>query len=140
MDRIAGEADFSATLCGTRVAASKDVILAREVGDVRAGTSLSVALSAGQGLVWDGRFEVLAHADGLTLAPLAGHAARLGNAARARLAVLHPVARSALPAVIDKSGAVGCPMLLADPRLEIRNLVPARLAGACGMIGNEAEL
>ncbi|HEY5289207.1 MAG TPA: tRNA lysidine(34) synthetase TilS [Caulobacteraceae bacterium] len=140
IDRIAGEVDFSATLCGTRLAAGEAVRLAREVGDTRARPSLSVALAAGEVLVWDGRFEVLAHADGLTLAPLAGYAARLGKDARARLAQLHPAARSALPAVIDKNGAVGCPTLLADPRLEIRSLIPGRLAAACGTIYEETGL
>jgi hypothetical protein len=42
--------------------------------------------------------------------------------------------------VIDAAGAVSCPTLAPDPRLEIRNLVPNRLAGACGVIDHESRI
>lgn len=139
--RIAEGRDFSATLSGARViAAAGEILVVRETGDSRARPAPSLALRPGGCQVFDGRFEVRARSAGLTMTSLKGRIARLGGQARERLAGLHPAAREALPAVIDDSGAVACPTLSADPRLEIRELIMARLAGACGVIRREADL
>ncbi|HEY1447871.1 MAG TPA: hypothetical protein VGF33_05000, partial [Caulobacteraceae bacterium] len=113
--------------------------VARETQDRRSRPPPTKLLPVGETVVWDGRFEARAAQNGLTLAPLAGRAAKLSKAEKARLAVLEPAVRRALPALIDATGIV-CPTLAPDPRLEIRSLVAARLAGACGMVQKESEI
>jgi tRNA(Ile)-lysidine synthase len=97
-------------------------------------------LRAGGTEVFDGRFEVRSEVEGLAMTPLIGAMARLPSEARRRLSAVHPVARAAMPALIDADGAVSCPTLMRDPRVEVRPLVSQRLAGACGMIHSEGEL
>jgi tRNA(Ile)-lysidine synthase len=114
--------------------------IVREIGDRRSRATPILNLQAGETVVWDGRFAVRAREPGFSLAPLSGRAARLHKAERGRLAGLKPAVRRALPAAIDASGAVTCPTLWPDPRIEIRTLVTARLAGACGLVQKEAEI
>ncbi|MGH7022833.1 MAG: tRNA lysidine(34) synthetase TilS [Caulobacteraceae bacterium] len=135
-----GEA-VDATLGGARVVrAGQFIHLARETRDRRGRRCEAVTLPANETIVWDGRFEVRALAAGLTLAQLAGHAAKLGADVRKRLAAFHPVIRAAMPALIDASGHVACPTIAPDPRIEIRNLIPARMAGASGAIAAEDKV
>jgi tRNA(Ile)-lysidine synthase len=116
------------------------LVIARENQDRRSRPPPTTLLPVGETVVWDGRFEARAAEGGLTLAPLAGRAAKLGKTERVRLKGLEPAVRRALPALIDDGGVVSCPTLAPDPRLEIRGLVAARLAGACGMVQKEAEI
>lgn len=141
MSRLDGEESADATLGGARVRRDGDrLVLARETADRRGRLCQPLTLQDGQTQVWDGRFEVRASAPSLTLAPLRGHAAKLEAGQRKQLSTLHPIARAALPAVIDGIGVVTCPTLTSDPRLEIRSLVPGRLAGAIGAIDSEARI
>ena len=138
---VKGGGVFASTVGGALTSSDGDrLTIARETGDRRSRASPTVVLSAGESLIWDGRFEVRARAPGLSLAPLWGRAARLEKAVRPRLAALTPSVRRALPAVINSSGAVTCPTLTTDPRVEIRGLVAGRLAGACGKVQNESEI
>jgi tRNA(Ile)-lysidine synthase len=131
---------LSSTLGGARVVRTGEwVHVVRETGDARGRRCEAISLPVDDEVIWDGRFQVRATESGLTLAPLAGRAARLGDGARGGLAALHPVARKALPALIDARGAVTCPTLEADPRLTIRNLVPSRWAGAT-VVADEAGI
>ncbi len=139
--RLAAGGAVEATLGGARVVQTLDLlILARETGDARGRACRPMTLRAGEQQVWDGRFEVRAHAPGLILTALHGHAARLAVGQRRALSGLHPAARAALPAAIDEHGAVVCPTLTPDPRLDIRSLVGGRLAGASGAIDSEAQI
>lgn len=132
---------FSSTVGGALTSSDGErLTIVREIGDQRSRASPTVILTAKESQIWDGRFEVLAKAPGLNLAPLWGHAARLDKAVRSRLIALTPSVRRALPAVIDSSGAVTCPTLEADPRVDIRGLIAGRLAGACGRVQNESEI
>jgi tRNA(Ile)-lysidine synthase len=139
--RISAAETARATLGGVRVAASGPAImLAREVGDSRARGPASITLERDGAQVFDGRFEVETRVAGLSLTALGGRMPKLPRRLRGRLASLHPLARAALPALIDGSGAVSCPTLEPDPRVRIRALISLRLAGACGMVHGEAEI
>ena len=139
--RLATAEPIDATLGGARVVRDRDLlVIARETGDGRGRACRPMALRGGEAQVWDGRFEVRAHAPGLTLSALPGHAAKLDAGQRKRLSALHPIARAAMPALIDQGGAVTCPTLILEPRLDIRSLVPGRLAGAIGAIDSEAHI
>jgi tRNA(Ile)-lysidine synthase len=140
-DRLGRGDTFVSTVGGALTSSDGErLAIVREVGDRRSRITPVLALDAGATLIWDGRFAVRASESNLSLAPLSGRAARLDKAWRSRLAALKPAVRRALPALIDASAAVTCPTLSPDPRLEIRSLVTARLAGACGLVQIEAEM
>jgi tRNA(Ile)-lysidine synthase len=139
--RISAAETARATLGGVRVAASGPaIVLAREVGDTRACGPASITLDRDGRQVFDGRFEVETRVDGLSLTSLGGRMSKLSRRLRDRLAALHPLARPALPALIDASGMVSCPTLEPDPRVRIRSLISLRLAGAWGMVHGEADI
>jgi tRNA(Ile)-lysidine synthase len=130
-----------ATLGGTRILARQgQVTVAREIGDGRQGEAPSICLAPGETVIWDGRFEVRARAAGLTIGPLAGRAARLDRSMRDLLGGQNAICRPALPTIVDDRGEVSCPTLVRDPRIDIRGLVAARLAGASGAIQSETNL
>jgi len=140
-DRLVRGESFLSTVGGALTSSDGDhLAIVRETGDRRSRPTPALPLEPGGFSVWDGRFEVRVRAPGLRVAPLSGMAARLQKALRPSLAALRPAVRRALPAMIDPSGAVTCPTLAPDPRVEMRNLVRARLAGACGLVQNEAEV
>jgi tRNA(Ile)-lysidine synthase len=140
-DMLGRGESFSSTVGGALTTSNGTRLsIARETQDRRSRSPQTTSLPAGETVVWDGRFEVRAVATGLTLTSLAGRAAQLGKAEKAQLAPLEPAVRRALPAVIDPSGAVICPSLVPDPRIDVRSLVTSRLAGACGMVQKEAEI
>jgi tRNA(Ile)-lysidine synthase len=140
-DRVGRGETFVSTVGGAlTVSDGERLVIVRETGDRRSRPSPTLALEPGNSMVWDRRYEVRACEPGLQLAPLGGRAAVLEKARRRPLAALSPAVRRALPAVIDSSGAVACPTLSPDPRVEIRSLVTARLAGACGLVQKEAEI
>jgi tRNA(Ile)-lysidine synthase len=139
LERIGGE--VSATLAGARIIARDGrVVIAREAGDSRARAAPALTLEPGKTHVHDGRYEVRALASGLTSRPLAGLAARLDRDTRSRLAAVPAVARASLPALADAAGAVSCPTLVPDSRVDLHCLVADRLAGACGAIRSEGEI
>jgi tRNA(Ile)-lysidine synthase len=132
---------FSSTIGGVRAIADGTLLrLVREVADARARAAASLKIVAGETGVFDGRFEACAHAEGLELRALHGLAARLDASARARLREIPAPVRPALPALVGAAGEVTLPTLAADPRLEIKSLAGERLAAACGLIHNEAEI
>lgn len=140
-DRLVPGETFLSTVGGALTSSDGDQLaIVRETGDRRSRPSPALALESGRFAVWDGRFEVRARAPGLKVAALSGLAARLDKALRPSLAALKPAVRRALPAVIDPSGAVTCPTLAPDSRVEIRSLVTARLAGSCGLVQKESEV
>jgi tRNA(Ile)-lysidine synthase len=99
-----------------------------------------LSLDAGEGGVFDGRFEVQAQGAPVQIAPLAGLIGRLGRADRARLSPIPAVSRGALPVVIDASAVVRLPPPFGEGAAIVRSLVGQRFAAACGRVKCEAEL
>jgi tRNA(Ile)-lysidine synthase len=102
------------------------------------GRDFSVDLPVDEAVVWDGRYELTARAPGLTVRPLQGLAARLPPDQRRALKALPPAARPSLPAVLDLSGAVGCPILAGPTATQARCLVMDRFEAAIGRVDQEA--
>jgi tRNA(Ile)-lysidine synthase len=129
--RLAGRDDVTAVLGGARVEASGDkVVVYREAGEF---ARRPPATTDG---VWDGRFEIEAALD-QTVAPAAGHRARLSPADRARLAALPAPLRSSLPVLFRNPTAAP---ILAGVETGLRCLVGARLALAQGGLSHEAAM
>jgi tRNA(Ile)-lysidine synthase len=138
--RLEAGASFTATLAGARVECDAILVrVTREAGDIaRAGASLR-RLPAGEPIAWDGRFEIAARIEGLSVAPLAGLAARLERGERAALSRVSPAARKAAPAIVDGAGRVTAPLFAHDERLSLRSLIADRFFAACGAVVNEAD-
>ncbi|MET3526101.1 tRNA lysidine(34) synthetase TilS [Phenylobacterium koreense] len=131
---IASKKDGVATLAGARIEAGEGVVrFMRELGR---GGGAELTLEPGRPAVWDGRFELTADFP-MSVAPLTGHAARLGEAEKRALAAIPAKARGALPAVIEQD-AVRCPILAPVAGLSVRGLVRERLLAACGAVAREA--
>jgi tRNA(Ile)-lysidine synthase len=138
-----GAAPFQATLAGSKIIAAETILLTRDAGEVRRGGLAAVAFPAGVATVWDGRFELTAPRQGLSVRAMGGVMAevrrRLDPARREALQALPAAVRAGLPVV---GGEVGCP-ILAGPILagespvRIRGLVAARFLAACGAISKE---
>jgi tRNA(Ile)-lysidine synthase len=138
LEALAGEGPVTASLCGARVSAEDGTVgFGREAGERARGGLEPLALAAGVPAVWDGRFEVVADADGLSVGPLAGRMAALGQGDRAWLKTLPPAARSALPVLADAQGRAALPRPFGDGPAEARSLIEARLSAACGRISRE---
>ncbi len=139
--RLSNQEDFVATLAGAQLeAAGAAVHIMREAGAACLVGDLERPLALGAIVIWDGRFEVEARAGGLLVAPLDGLGKRLDRATREALKAVAPAARRGLPAVIDRQNWLACPTLRPDPRVAIRSLVSARLAGALGLVDGEAAI
>jgi tRNA(Ile)-lysidine synthase len=133
----AGET-FTATLAGARIEATGETVrLFREPGEARRGGLSPAGLPVGEAVVWDGRYELVAQAPGLTVRPLRGLAARLPPVQRQALRALPPAARQALPAVVDAAGAVTCPILAGTFAARARCLVEDRFDAAIGLVDQE---
>jgi tRNA(Ile)-lysidine synthase len=138
--RIEAGGSFTATLAGARIECVAGVVgITREAGDIARAGGAARRLGAGQSIVWDGRFDVAARVEGLTVAPLAGLAARLDRGQRAALSRLAPAARKAAPAIVDGAGRVTSPLLAPDERASLHSLIADRFLGACGAIVNEVD-
>jgi tRNA(Ile)-lysidine synthase len=133
---LCGDGAVDATLAGARIwADAAEVRVFREAGEAKRGGLQPLALSAGERMVWDGRFEVTA-AEPVEVRLLRGLARRLPADQQRALAGLPAAARPALPAVIDASGAVSCPLLGASPATATC-LVGERLRAAAGLVERE---
>jgi tRNA(Ile)-lysidine synthase len=102
------------------------------------GRDFSVVLPIGETVVWDGRYELITRTPGLAVRPLQGLAARLPPDQRRALKALPAAARPSLPAVLDLSGAVGCPILAGPTATQARCLVMDRFEAAVGRVDQEA--
>ncbi len=133
----AGEA-VAATLAGARVESDGDRIrLVRDAGDSRRGAPPRILLPRDAPVVWDGRFELMAHIVGSAVGPLRGQAAGLPNPLRRALRCAPALARPALPLVAHADGALSLPSLVDDAAIEARALGLRRLNAALGAIVNE---
>ena len=134
MQQLNGHEPFAATLSGARIEADADTVhFMREAG--RRGLA-TIEFAANQPTVWDGRFEITA-SEPVTITPLKGHVSRLPLAEREALKAIPAAARPTLPAILDPSGAVTCPLLAPHPSVQIRSLVLARFHAATGQIQSE---
>jgi tRNA(Ile)-lysidine synthase len=144
VDRIRAGETFTATLAGARIEAAGAVAsFFREPGEARRapgpvhGGRACFNPPVGQAIVWDGRYEIVALAEGLTIRPLQGLAARLPTAQRQALKGFPASARAALPAILDADGAVTCPILAEVDGLRARCLVVDRFGAAIGLVDQE---
>lgn len=125
----------TATLAGTRIQTeASGLLVARECG--RAGLP-QVALTLGEPLVWDGRFEITAAGPGLRVSALRGRMAALASADQAIVKRLPASARPSLPVLFRDEDPRP---VLAWRAAETRCLVAGRLVAAVGGIGHEDDL
>ena len=132
-----GAAPFQATLSGCKIVAADDLILARDAGEIRRGGLAAVALRPYVVEVWDGRFELIADRDGLTVRALAGAMGGLDKTHRRAVQSLPAPIRPSLPVVTSSASAPVCPILACDAPVRIRALIAARFLAACGAISKE---
>lgn len=127
--RLGEPAEVTATLAGARLHAGPGtILLTRDPG--RSGLpQLSVA--AGERIVWDGRFEVVAGEAGVVRAA-GGVAGRLSRPDKAALRAMRPPCRPTLPALETPSGGVHL--------LRARALGGERLRAALNGYVREGEL
>ncbi|MFO1012819.1 MAG: tRNA lysidine(34) synthetase TilS [Caulobacteraceae bacterium] len=137
-DLIYGGGGFASTLAGARMIVTPDRIhLVREPGEARRGGLAELALIPGAELVWDGRFAVIAHVEGLAIGAAQGRISRLSNAERAALKAWPPAARAAAPVVLYPDGKVSCPILAESRSVQAHGLAYQRLLAATGSICDE---
>jgi len=134
---------FTATLAGARIEAGPDAVrFHRDAGESARGGLADLALAPGETGVWDGRYEISAGDEAVTVRALKGLAASLSKAERAALKATPATARQALPALALASGGVVCP-ILGGPALavsqgvRIRALFLDRFRAATGLIDQE---
>jgi tRNA(Ile)-lysidine synthase len=143
LDRLVAklsEPAFTTTLAGARFQAdATELLVCREAGEAARGGLEPFDLPLGES-VFDGRFVLTAHQPGYRVVPLAGHAAKLSRAERARLGGFHATVRPGLPAIVSPSGGVTCPLLAPDDAIRAEPLGLARLRGALGAIVDEASV
>ena len=138
LQRLASSQDFTATLCGARVAAAGGrVILTREVGELARRDVGPLRLTPGVEAVWDGRFAFTASEPGWSVVAGRGRLSQLSDADRAALAALPPAARAAWP-MLTKDGLAG--PVLAGAGVERRGLVAERLRLALDETTHEDDL
>lgn len=138
-EALRSEAEVVGVLAGARIEAdAEQVRIFREAGEAGRGGLAPLELPPGQPVVWDGRFELLAAAPGLTVRRLGGLSARLPKAQRVALRDIPAAARPALPTIL-KGEAVTCPLLETDPCVAVRSLVGRRYRAAAGLIGREPQ-
>lgn len=133
----AGE-DFTAVLCGARVAAvGADVLILREAGELLRRPLAPLRLAPGVEATWDGRFAFTAADPGWRVVEARGRLAALSAVDRARLNRLPPGARGAQP-VLLRDGELA-PVLAGDG-VERRGLVAERLRLALDETTHEDDL
>ncbi len=143
IERLRSGEAFTATLSGARVEAGADVLVCRDAGETARGGLAPLALAPGETGVWDGRWEVTAGVDPLSVVALKGRSAALSSAQRAKLAALPATARPSLPLILRHdaapcSPALDGPELAAEGGMRARSLVPGRFEAAIGLRDQES--
>jgi tRNA(Ile)-lysidine synthase len=143
LERLKRGERFVSTLGGARLEAGHDVFITREAGEFRRLGAEPAALPAGRPVVWDGRFELTARRDGLSVTALKGHLASLSSFEKSRLYALPAAARGALPAIVGAGPSPTCPLLAGttqnDSEVTALALAEPRFQAACGLIQREGE-
>lgn len=102
---LAGGGEAAFTLLGARLEpGGGGVLLMRQMRGRQAAPLAPVRLEPGVATVWDGRFEVTAGREGLSIAPALGRLSALAPADRAWLSPLPPAARGAFPVILERDG------------------------------------
>jgi tRNA(Ile)-lysidine synthase len=143
IDGLLGSSDLAATLCGARIVADAHAVaFAREPGEGRRSGAAAQPLSLRlvEPVIFDGRFELVAEARGLCIAPLAGRLSQLQTSDRQAVGRIPAYARGALPALVDAEGRIHLPTPFGLGQARARSLVGRRLAQACGAVHVEAEI
>ncbi len=141
LERLAAGNVLTASLAGARVQSDgRRVAIVREIGETRRTEHPTITLEPGAPAVWDGRYACLALAPGLTVRPLDGVMRHLATEEKKLLEPASPAARRALPVILGPERRITCPVIAPDPRVQVRSLVSARLAGALGTIESEAAI
>lgn len=136
--RLRPGGDFTATLCGARIATDGDaVLITREPGELTRRPPPPLPLTPGLEAVWDGRWAIAADQPGWSVVPAAGRMAALSDPDRAALKALPPAARGGRPVLIRNGG--GAPVL-AQTAARTRSLVEQRLALALDRMTHERDL
>ena len=137
-DRLNAGENFTATLAEARIEGTGDtVVIGREAGEMRRRPVSDVPLSPGAPTVWDGRYEITAHAPGWTVTSASGRLNALSKTDRAIVNTAPAWARAALPVLIRDGGDAP---VLAWREAEVRNLAPRRLSLALGETTQESDL
>jgi tRNA(Ile)-lysidine synthase len=140
VDRLASDISFVGTLAGARIEVRDDAILiCREPGEAARGGLGALALTPGEALVWDGRVQLKAARDGLSVRRLSGLARQLPRSQQTALSALPPAIRGGLPAVLDEAGAVSCPLLGETAGVKAKVVVRKRFRAAAGLIRREPD-
>jgi tRNA(Ile)-lysidine synthase len=113
-------------------------LFVRDAGEAARGGLGPVLLEPGQTAVFDGRFEIHAR-EAMEIRALRGFSARLPHLEQRALTTICAAARPALPLAVRQDG-LSCPILAAAGLADVRDLVAARLAAACGAIAHESGL
>lgn len=134
---------FTATLSGARIEADAEVMVCRDAGEIARGGLGPLDLAAGQTSVWDGRWEIAAGAEPLTVSALKGGVSRLSPRQRAALSALPAPARPGLPLIMRPGAVPYCPALdgpdlAAEGGARARPLVLDRFKAAIGRIDQES--
>jgi tRNA(Ile)-lysidine synthase len=129
---------FAATLCGARIEARDDGVLAtREAGEFLRRPGPSLPLEPGVETVWDGRWAVTAPSPGWSVVPAAGRMAALSDPDRTTLRALPLAARGAQPVLIRNDSTAP---VLAGRTATAAALVGQRLALALDRMTHERDL
>lgn len=132
-----GEA-FTATLAGARIVAGEaGALFVREAGEGRRSGLSPLVLAAGETGVWDGRYEITAGAQPITVRPLGGLAGRLPADETQALKGFPAAVRPVLPAAVDAVGMVSSPILAEAGTIGARVLIRERFEAATGLIDQE---
>ena len=134
---------FTATLSGARIEAGETALICRDAGETARGGLAPLTLASGETGVWDGRWEITAGAQPLTIAALKGRASSLSPGQRARLARLPAAVRPSLPLLPRHGAAPWLPALdgpefAAEGGGRARLLVLGRFEAAIGLRDKES--
>lgn len=136
--KVTAEQDFTATLSGARIEALGDrVTVGREPGELRRLGAREIAVSPGEPVVWDGRYEITVDTSGYAVTAALGQIGGLSRADRAIVKTVPAWARGALPVLIRDDGSAP---ILAWRRARVLALGPRRLALALGETTHEGDL
>ena len=143
VERLRSDETFAATLSGARVEAGEDVLICRDAGEIARGGLAPLDLAPGEMGVWDGRWEVTAGTEPLTVGALKGGTSRLSPSQRAALSAIPASARPSLPLIVRPGAVPYCPALdgpdlAAEGSARARPLVLDRFRAAIGLMDQES--
>lgn len=137
-------ADTTASLSGARIWREGGHIgIAREAGELERRKRDAVRLTAGQTVMWDGRF-VVSSDRAASIFPSGQVRAKLGDPERIALLALPLALRTALPAVMSDTGETVMPLTLATDDtghsgIKFACWVMPRFLAACGVFACESD-